>query len=237
MTDAGDSRPPRNGEARGNRTDHLRESIEQAIVSGEFPPGYRLEEALLAQRFNVSRTPVREALMQLASTGLVEIRPRQGAVVASLTVQDIMQMFEVMAALEGLCVELAARRMTSGELAELERLHVNCHALAAAGDPDGYYEENRRFHEAIYTASRNSFLEETTRSIRNRVAPYRRLQLRHRGRTQKSWAEHDAIVQAIRAGDGPAARAAMTAHISVQGDTFMDFLSTLPPAYIRMGAD
>jgi len=221
-------------EPRGNRTDRLRERIEQAIVSGEYPPGYRLEETLLAQRFNVSRTPVREALMQLASVGLVEIRPRQGAVVASLTVQDILEMFEVMAELEALCVELAARRITAEELGELERLHASCRRLAEAQDPDAYYPENRRFHEAIYAASRNRFLEEQTRTIRNRVAPYRRLQLRHRGRLMKSWNEHDAILRAIKAGDGKAAREAMRGHVSVQGDTFMDFVSTLPPAYIRM---
>lgn len=231
------SKASRQGEARGNRTDQLRDRIEQAIISGEYPPGFRLEEPLLAQRYNVSRTPVREALMQLASAGLVEIRPRQGAIVASPTVQDILEMFEVMASLEGLCVELAARRITAEELAELEQVHERCGALAAAGDPDGYYAENRRFHEALYAASRNRFLEETTRSLRNRVAPYRRLQLRHRGRTQRSWAEHGAILEAIRSGDGPGARAAMMAHIAIQGDTFMDFLSSLPPAYIRLGAD
>lgn len=228
LSDETATRPRRGGQ--------LRDLIEAAIASGDFPPGMRLEETALAQRFNVSRTPVREALLQLASTGLVEMRPRQGAVVASLTLQDMMEMFEVMAELEALCAELAARRITEAELTTLRALHESCRALAEAGDPDRYYEENRRFHEVIYGASRNRFLEEQTRTIRNRVGAYRRIQLHHRGRLQRSWGEHDEVVQAIAAGDAQAAREATRRHVAVQGDTFMDFIATLPPSYMRTQA-
>src|SRR4029453_2541526 len=94
------------------RAEALRDEIEQDIVTGRLKPGERLDEQSLAARFAVSRTPIREALMQLASTGLVSLQPRRGAFVASLSFKDVIERFEVMAALEGMCGSLAARRIT-----------------------------------------------------------------------------------------------------------------------------
>ncbi len=214
-------------EPRQNRADQLRDLIEEDIASGRLPPGSRLEESALAERFSVSRTPVREALAQLASAGLVEMRPRQGAVVATLSVESIVEMFEVMANLESLCAELCARRMTAADHANLFALHERCKAVSENGDVEAYYQANREFHDAIYVGSHNRHLEEMTRGLRNRVSSYRRLQLRHPGRMRRSWAEHDAIVQAIVAGDSDAARDITKRHIAIQGDTFTDFLAAL----------
>ena len=94
------------------RAEALRDEIEQDIVTGHFQPGERLDEQSLADRFGVSRTPIREALMQLASTGMVELHSRRGAFVASLGLKEIIERFEAMAALEGMCGALAARRIT-----------------------------------------------------------------------------------------------------------------------------
>ncbi len=215
--------------------DDLRQILEAEIVSGQLVPGSRLEEAGLAQRFAVSRTPVREALVQLASIGLVEIRPHQGAVVAAMTVQRMMEMFEVMAHLEALCAKLAARRATPAERERLRNVHALCKQLAEEGDPDRYYDQNKLFHELIYAGSHNRFLEENTQAIRNRVSPYRRMQLRQPGRLATSWEEHDAVVAAIMDGDGERAGAAMESHVTVQGDVFTDLISLLPPAYIQAG--
>ncbi|MCG8359901.1 MAG: GntR family transcriptional regulator, partial [Kiloniellales bacterium] len=85
------------------RADELRQDLEAEIFAGRLAPGQRLDESKLAARFGVSRTPVREALLQLASIGLVEMRPRQGAVVAAVTIRRLLQMFEVMAELEAFC--------------------------------------------------------------------------------------------------------------------------------------
>lgn len=210
-----------------NRADQIRGLIEADIASGKLAPGARLEEAALAERFHVSRTPVREALAQLASAGLVEMRPRQGAIVATLSLETILDMFEVMANLESLCAELCARRMTAADQEELTALHRRCAEVIESGDADAYYEANRRFHEAIYVGCRNTYLEEMTRSLRNRVSPYRRIQLRHPGRLRRSWEEHDAIVKAIVASDPDTAREATKRHIAVQGDTFTDFMALL----------
>ncbi len=215
------------GEVKQNRADQIRELIAEEITAGKLLPGVRLEEVALAERFNVSRTPVREALAQLASAGLVEMRPRQGAVVATLSLERVLEMFEVMANLESLCAELCARRMTAADQAGLMALHQRCVEVIESGDSDAYYEANRRFHEAIYAGCGNSYLEETTRSLRNRVSPYRRIQLRHPGRLRRSLEEHGAIVNAIVASDPDTAREATKRHIAVQGDTFTDFMALL----------
>ena len=101
------------------RAEALRDKIEQDIVTGRFQPGERLDEQSLADRFGVSRTPIREALMQLASTGMVELHSRRGAFVASLGLKEIIERFEAMAALEGMCGALAARRITDEQRAML----------------------------------------------------------------------------------------------------------------------
>lgn len=211
----------------------LRDRLEQEILSGQRPPGSRLDESKLAQHFGVSRTPVREALRELAAADLVELRPRQGAVVASFTVTQLLHMFEVMAELESFCAKLAARRMTAEERHRLAAVHEDCRDLAERSEAHAYYDANRRFHEVIYAGSHNTYLEETTRGMRNRLNPYRRFQLHHPGRTLKSWNEHRAVVEAIIAGDAEAAALAMSHHVTIQGDVFTDLISSLPESYVH----
>src|SRR5438105_6419912 len=126
----------------GTRAEKLREAIEESIATGAFAPGMHLDETELAQRFGVSRTPLREALIQLSSIGIVALRPRRGAVVAEVTPQRLLEMFEVMAELEAMCGRLAARRMTDNELAALQRAHEACREAYIAGDADLYYRQN-----------------------------------------------------------------------------------------------
>ena len=210
------------------RADRIRQSLEQDIVTGQLPPAARLDEVRLAERFQVSRTPVREALMQLSASGLVEIRPRQGATVAELGLKRMVEMFEVMAELEGLCARLAARRMSQDERAELQRLHEDTRRYLSDNDPDAYYAANLDFHEAIYAGSHNGFLAEQTRGLRQRLTPYRRIQLRRAGRLADSFAEHEAVVRALLSGDAEEAELLLRKHVTVQGGVFTDFLSTLP---------
>ncbi|MFS2117573.1 GntR family transcriptional regulator, partial [Herbaspirillum frisingense] len=101
------------------RSETLRESIEEMIAVGKLAPGQHLDETSLAEEFGVSRTPIREALIQLASMGIVEMRPRRGAIVAEIGPQQLIEMFEVMAEFEAMCGRLAARRMTPAEHVEL----------------------------------------------------------------------------------------------------------------------
>jgi DNA-binding GntR family transcriptional regulator len=208
----------------------LRLQLEEAIVEGKFEPGARLDEARLAERFGVSRTPVREALQQLAAEGLVTIRPRRGAVVAAPGVGELVALFEAMAELESACAGLAARRMDSAGHGLLRELQAACVLCLKAMDPDAYYARNVSLHEAIYDGAGNPVLASTTRRMRNRLAAYRRLQLRSPKRLQASNAEHAEVVEAIIAGDEEKARRLMHAHVSVQGESFADFLRRLPPA-------
>lgn len=218
--------------AQGGRqrlADRVRLGLEREIVTGDLAPGTRLDEVGLAGRYRVSRTPVREALMQLAASGLVEMRPRQGALVAAIGTFQLVEMFEVMSELEALCARFAARRMTPAERDELAALHEACLPYLERADADGYYEMNLRFHEAIYAGSHNAFLEQETRKIRLRVSPYRRMQLHRPGRLADSHGEHGRVVAAIRAGDQDRAASLLKDHVAVQSGTFVDFLASVDP--------
>ncbi|WP_028311832.1 GntR family transcriptional regulator [Derxia gummosa] len=214
------SQPPR-------RSEQLSDAIEELIVTGSVTPGMRLDEQELADRFEVSRTPVREALIQLAAVGMVEIRPRRGAVVAEISSDRLCEMFEVMAELEAMCGRLAARRITPAEQLRLREAHLACQAARDAADADRYYGLNEDFHAAIYAASHNSFLEEQATTLHRRLRPYRRLQLRVRNRMQTSFDEHGAVVDAILAGDSEAAASRLRGHVIVQGERFADLVASL----------
>jgi DNA-binding GntR family transcriptional regulator len=216
-----------------NRSQALRDAIEEMIAVGKLPPGCHLDETELATQFEVSRTPIREALIQLASMGLVVIRPRRGAVVAEVSAQQLVEMFEVMAELEAMCGRLAARRMTDEDQAQLIAAHEACRAACDAGDADDYYYKNEIFHQAIYAGSHNMFLQEQTRALHRRLRPYRRLQLRVRDRLAASLAEHQAVVDALIAGDGEMAATRIRDHIMVQGQRFADLIASLPQLKAR----
>ncbi|MBC7686337.1 MAG: GntR family transcriptional regulator [Bdellovibrionales bacterium] len=205
----------------------LREAIEEMIATGALPPGHRLDEVELAKQFGVSRTPIRETLIQLASMGIVVIRPRRGAIVAELGPQQLVQMFEVMSELEAMCGRLAARRMTGDEHQRLLAAHALCKEVRDSDDPDSYFYRNEQFHDVIYQGSHNDFLIEQTRSLHRRLRPYRRLQLRVRDRVGNSFAEHDAVVKSILAGEGEATAELLRGHIMIQGQRFADLMASL----------
>lgn len=210
------------------RATQLRKTLEQEILTGELAPSTRLDETRLAARFKVSRTPVREALVELAAIGLVEIRPHHGATVAAISLKRLFEMFETMAELEATCARFAARRITTDEMTALHALHEECRRLAEAGEHDAYYERNAAFHEAIYTATHNQFLAEQVASIRNRLEPYRRMQLHRAGRLRESFVEHEQVIRALSAHDGEAASRLMHGHVAIQGESFNDFIASLP---------
>jgi len=210
------------------RTERLAEQVSSAILAGEFPPGARLDEQQLAQRFGVSRTPVREALRQLATSGLIDLRPRRGALVASLTPQDWETMFAAMAEMEASCARLSALRMTSLERRRLETMHEQMGELvhSAAADAEVYADANQAFHLTIYSGAHNTVVSDFTAGLRRRVAPFRRAQFRNPGRLPQSHEEHGLVVQAILAGDAPGAHAAMLRHVSLVENAFETFAHT-----------
>jgi DNA-binding GntR family transcriptional regulator len=202
------------------RAEELRLQLADEIVRGVLPPGAALDETDIARRFNVSRTPVREALRQLVASGLVEARAHRGAVVAQPSIGRLTGMFEAMAELEALCAGLAAERMIPAERHRLEAVHEELRVLSHAGNPDRFHEVNERFHNTIYAGSRNDYIAEITLATRVRVQPFRRAQFRNLGRLAKSHAEHDRVVEAILRGDRAGAAAAMRAHIALVRDEY-----------------
>jgi DNA-binding GntR family transcriptional regulator len=213
-----------------NRSASLREEIEELIAIGQLPPGHHLDETELATRFGVSRTPIREALIQLASMGIIVIRPRRGAQVATISPQQLVEMFEVMAEFEAMCGRMAARRMSKQEQADLQAAHNACKDARDAEDPDEYFYKNEVFHGLIYSGSHNDFLAEQAKNLHRRLRPYRRLQLRVRDRVMNSFNEHDAVVQAILQGEAELTANLLRGHILIQGQRFADLIASLPRA-------
>lgn len=201
------------GEERSLLSDRIRNALTDEIAAGVLAAGTALDEQQLAERFGASRTPVREALRQLAVSGLVEMRPRRGAVVTRMTAERIMDMFETTAEIEAMCVRLATYRMTPLERSHLLRLHDASKAMVEAGDYDAYDAFNLEFHESIYRATHNGFLVEQAIAVRTRLNAFRRTQLRQDGRIVRSRDEHGGIMEAISRGDGEEAARRMRAHM------------------------
>lgn len=206
----------------------LKDSLENDIINGRFAPGERLDPEALEKAFNVSRTPIREAIQQLSASGLVVVVPKKGTFVAKIGVNQLVEMFEVMAELEGMCGRLAARRISADEVISLREALERCEACVREGDgPDEYYYENEVFHQCIYSASHNAFLVNEVQQLKQRLKPYRRLQLRVRHRIGRSMEEHREIYHAIESGNAGAAEEAMRQHVLIQGERFSDFVASM----------
>lgn len=201
------------GTERGLLSERIRNALTDAITAGDFAAGTTLDEQLLADRYGASRTPVREALRQLAAAGLVEIRPRRGVVVSQLTPQRIGDMFETSAEVEALCARLATYRMTPLERGALMDIHDRSAEAVAAGDVDAYDRLNRAFHDALYAGTHNGFLAEQAFALRERLGAFRRTQLRQGDRIRRSREEHAEILTALSEGDGEATARRMRAHM------------------------
>ena len=205
------------------RRGDIRDALEQDILTGRSRPGEKLDEQALARRFDVSRTPVREALQQLASVGLIDLKPNRGAFVREVSIGELIQMAE----LEGMAGRLAARRAGEGAILRIRELLAACETAAASRDTDAYYAENGRFHAAIYEACGNAFLASEASRLHQRLKAYRRLQLRVPKRMEQSLAEHRRIVEAIERGDAALAERELKDHIAIQGERFADFVASL----------
>lgn len=204
---------------RGRLAEEICYHIADEIVLGKILPGARLEEAMLARQFNVSRTPIREALKQLCILGLVECRPNRGSVVASITTKRLSHMFEAIGELEAACARYSAQRMTDIERQQLSALHAEGRAAMQMRKMSLYEQHNAELHALIMQGSHNPVLIETTESLHHRVAPYRRAQFTQVDRAAASYAEHCGIVEAILAYDAVGAYREMRAHLSHAHET------------------
>lgn len=204
----------------------LREQLEQMILTGHFVDGERLDEVKLSEKFNVSRTPLREAFQSLEGSGLVKLIPHRGAFIRHPSFGELVEMFDVMAELEAACGTRAARRISEKQLVEIKQTITDCELALTTSDVDEYYSANETFHHLIYQASGNSFLEEQAASLHKRLKPFRRLQLQARGRLPQSMSEHHKIVKAIENGDAETTAATLREHVSIQGEKFHDLMAS-----------
>lgn len=192
--------------------------IEQDIIDGLYRPGDRLDEEELAERLSTSRTPIREALRKLAAIDLVTIQPRSGARVSRPNMAQIIELFEVISALEGFAAKLAATRATDEQLAAIKAAHDTCEELAVSGDAKAYFDANGVFHRAIWTAANNLMLIDQITAVDKRLAPYRRQITFHPGRKQDSQSEHAQIARALAERQPEVAEKAMQEHVMILSD-------------------
>lgn len=187
---------------RRNLHEETADRIRILILEGELPPGKRISEKALCDRFGVSRTPVREALKALASEGLVTITPNRGASVTEITSAELADAFPVMGALEGLAGELAAVRMTEAEVAAVAGLHTRMLSHVEKRELGPYFAVNQRIHLAIVAGARNTVLQEQydQLSTRMRLARYRANM--SDDRWAQAVAEHEQMLAALKVRDG-----------------------------------
>ena len=206
----------------------VRSALEKDIFGGQLAPGVALDEGVIARRFSVSRTPVREAMLQLIEAGLVEKPSRQRAFVAPLDVRRLIQMFETLSELEAVCSRFAARRITAQEKDALRLIQRASDAALAVGDEDEYGRQGIRFHVAVWRATHNDVLFEATRNIAVRLNPYRMFQLRSKGRPEANNEDHKALLELILTGSAEEAYTLMRGHVTVQGDVLAEYISSTP---------
>jgi DNA-binding GntR family transcriptional regulator len=203
----------------------VREILEEEIVSGKLRPGDRLDEDGVAVRLGVSRTPVREAVLQLVQVGLMEKQPRQGAFVTHLDVRQMVQMFEFTADLSGLSGKYAARRMTAPDRKALQAIHDEMGVLLQAGKINEYADLNTDFHVFIMQQCRNSYLFEATSNFGTRLLAYFRTHLLFPGNAERDYHDHCTLMGAFERGDSELAHQLLRQHATIQGDVFAEFLS------------
>lgn len=209
--------------------DRVKAELENQIVSGVLAPGVTLDEAALGEMFDVSRTPIREALLQLSAEGFVRIVPRAGIYVVQLSAAELVDMFETLAYAESLCAKLAVERISPGQLKKMGNLQEDGKQAIADKDPEAYAKYNAAFHECIYASCGNRYLTNQMLYIRKRTNPYRQSQFDHACLSAKaSWKDHQVLYEAFVANDVQAAMRAASDHIAARTKHFAEMAETSP---------
>jgi DNA-binding GntR family transcriptional regulator len=196
--------------------DEVAARLRGMLFERQLAPGEWIDEKALAATWQISRTPLREALKVLAAEGLVELVPQRGCRVVQLNDDDADQLFPVMALLEGRCAFEATRNATPPDRALLRRLHDELERHAAAADRDGYYRANHEFHTLVQRLARNRWLDRATGDLRQFLRLMRGRQLKMPGRMGDSINEHRALIAAMLAGDAAGAERCMHDHLMAQ---------------------
>ena len=207
--------------------DKLISDIRNEVSSGILKPGDQLEVTALAERFGVSRTPIREAIRTLVESGVLETRPRKGSFVRVLSAKQLLDLFQVAAELEGMACRLAALSLTKENVEAIERGLAKCIQAAEVQNNAEYAMANLDFHTAIHNASGNDWLIEQLRQLQINLNSYRTMPYEIRGRLKKSTDEHKIICDAILSGDGEHACNLMRDHMMLQGKRLPSIIASL----------
>jgi len=198
--------------------DRLRDQIYQ----NELSPGDAIDEMALCERFGISRTPLREALKVLSSEGLIELIPRRGSFVRSMDIDELNELFPVMAVLEGLCAREAVENCSVNDLQQLEKMHEKLETYADEGNIDAYYEQNFVFHQAVQDLSGNKWLQRVIGDLRKVLRLARHMQLTIPGRLEESLEEHRQIMLAFKKHDPDMADQNMQNHLKQQWHSLVE---------------
>ena len=201
------------------------ESLRNAIKSGILAPGERLMEVQLADELGISRTPIREAIRKLEQEGYVIMLPRRGTYVSSVSVHDVQEIFEIRSALESLSIGLAARRIESNELDQLQQLLAVTEKYIELNDIDNIVKTDIEFHGLLYSVSRNDRLGIIINNLKEQLSRFRKLSMSYPGRLQDTLEEHREMVEAIANGDVEAARDAAERHMEKAEETLLKAMS------------
>ncbi|MXQ12109.1 GntR family transcriptional regulator [Microvirga makkahensis] len=193
--------------------DEVAERLRELIHSGELEPKSRVNELELAERFGISRTPLREAIKILATEGLLELLPNRGARVASITNHEIDEMIEVVAGLEAIAADLACQRITDEEIASIEAIHRQMVAAWEKGDHLNYFTLNRKIHEAIMAASRNNTLQDLYKGLSGRIQRTRYSAHKTSEQWHRAVTEHVTMIELLKSRDGENLAKLMRVHI------------------------
>lgn len=201
------------------------EYLSDKILSGKISPGQKIEEALITKKFNVSRTPVREAIRLLSATGLVKIEPRRGATVVALNIEQLTDMFEALVEIEALCAQFCAQRISTFEKKSLEDILQRFESAISAKDEILYSALNEEFHKFIYQCSHNQSLQNTALNLWQQLAPYRRnIFFTQKNRMLISHAEHKEISKALMDSDKEQAFSTMHNHVTNSSINAIEYL-------------
>jgi len=200
----------------GSLHEEVAARLRTMVFERQLAPGQWIDELALAGDWQISRTPLREALKVLAAEGLVTLVPRQGCRVTELSEDDADELFPVMALLEGRCAYEAVKKATPAEVKQLRRLHDVLEKHAAARNVDGYYRANHEFHTRVQALAANRWLDRATNDLRRFLRLLRGRQLNWPGRIEESILEHRALIAAIEKGDAARAERLMHDHLMAQ---------------------
>jgi len=205
--------------------ERILETIRDSILNGDLKPGEKVAEPELAERFGISRTPIREAFRQLESEGFLSVIPRKGAVVAALSERDVQEFYAIKSTLEGYAAELACTNLTDKEIKKMETINQRLAQLADGSDVKSFYKTHQEFHEIFLKASNNGKLYELINQLGMKFNRLRMASMSVAGRMKISVSEHEKLLTAFRNKDCKTAEALVKKTAAIGGSILLESMA------------